>query len=176
MLPVLIKSLTALGAVAGLTFSSISTQSVDNAYHDDALTSLTRSEVTDHAMRVFMRADQNGDQRLDVDEYTALSIVTVELARLKGFIAIENGDTPGVIALPVAQPASLSREEHIRVAAVSQRTFYIHARDNARMNASEFVASQLALFDMADRNGNEALKRSELSNYAQRQAALTVGV
>ncbi len=176
MLPVLIKSMTAFGAVAGLAFSSITTQTVDTAYHDEAMTSLTRSEATDHAIRVFMRADQNGDQRLDVHEYTALSIVTVELARLKGFIAIENGDTPGLISLQGTQPASLLPEEHVRIAAVSQRLFYIHAGDDARMNASEFVSSQLALFDAADRNGNKALKRQELVNFAQRQAALSVGV
>jgi EF hand len=173
--PLLIKSAAAIAAVAGLAFASADELAPGAAYGDAALSSLTQAELADHALRVFERADRNGDQALDVDEYTALSVVTAELAQLNGFIAIETEDEPSLIALPGASPSALSRSEHIRINAVAQHAFYAYAGGDGRIDADEFVAAQSALFNAADRNGNGMLKRRELGVFAQRQASQTIG-
>ncbi len=175
MVPLLMKSAAAIAAVAGLAFASADDLTPGAAYGEDALSSLTQAELADHALLVFERADRNGDQVLDVDEYTALSVVTAELAQLNGFIAIETEDEPSLIALPSARPAALSRGEHIRIAAVAQHAFYTYAGGDGRIDADEFVSAQTALFEAADFNGNGTLKRRELGVFAQRQASLTVG-
>lgn len=173
--PLLLKSAAAIVAVAGLAFASADDLTLGAAYSDDALSSLTQAELADHALRVFERADRNGDQTLDVDEYTALSVVTAELAQLNGFLVIETGAEPGLIALPVARPAALSRSEHIRINAVAQHAFYAYAGGDGRIDTDEFVSAQTALFNAADLNGNGTLKRRELGVFAQRQASLTIG-
>ncbi len=176
MTPILMKSMTALAAFAGLTFTSMDETTFGAAYGDNVVSSLSRDEIADHAKRVFARADRNADSVLDVDEYTALSVVTVELARLNGFITIETGEEPGVVELPGAASAALTTSEHTRIAAVSQTAFYVHAGADGVMTADEFVAAQQAFFDAADLNRNQFLKRRELSIFAQRQASMRIDV
>ncbi len=173
--PLLLKSAAAIAAVAGLAFAQPDDLTSGAAYGSGALSSLTQAELADHALLVFERADRNGDQALDVDEYTALSVTTAELAQLNGFVSIETEDEPSLIALPAARPAALSRGEHIRIAAVAQHAFYAYAGGDGRIDVDEFVAAQSALFNAADRNGNGTLKRRELGVFAQRQASLTIG-
>jgi len=176
MAPVLMKTLAAIVAVAGLGIASVESILAGSAYDGGQITALTESEITAHAERVFARADVDANAALDVDEFTALTVVTAELARLNGFIVVELGDQPGVIELPVVSPSALPRSEHIRVAAVAQRRFYVFAGADGKMSADEFAAAQGALFDAADRNGNGRLGRRELSAYAQRHASMSAGV
>jgi len=171
--PLLLKSVAAVAAVAGLAFTSADDRLPENAYGEDVLSSLTRMEVADHATRVFARADRNSDLMLDVSEYAAFSVVTAELAHLNGFVAIETGGTPGLLALPIANPAAISRSEHIRIAAVSRHAFYAYAGIDGRMDVEEFVGAQTTLFNAADLNGNGTLKRKELGLFGQRQASMT---
>lgn len=173
MIPVLLKSAAAVAAVAGLAFAAVETD--DAAYDGAALTSLSEADIADHAGQVFSRADIDKNAALDVDEYTALSVVTAELARLNGFVAVEKGNDVRVIELPSAETASLSRSEHIRIAAVAQNVFYGFAGEDGRMSADEFANAQGALFKAADLNRNGKLGRRELSIFAQRQASMTIG-
>lgn len=174
IMPVLMKSAAAAAAVAGLAFAAVETE-IPAAYDGDFLRTLSEAELAAHAGNVFSRADMDENGALDADEYTALSVVTAELARLNGFVVVERQDKVGVIALPAAQPASLPRSEHIRIAAVARHTFYAFAGEDGRMSADEFAASQGALFQAADLNRNGRLARKELSIFAQRQASLTIG-
>lgn len=173
--PVLMKSAAAVAAAAGLAFAAVEADDLAGPYDGASLRTLSEAELADHAGRVFSRADIDGNGALDADEYTALTVVTAELARLNGFVVVEKGEEAGVIELPTAQPASLPRSEHIRIAAVAQNTFYVFAGDDGRMSADEFAASQGALFQAADLNRNGKLARKELSVFAQRQASMTIG-
>lgn len=175
MTPVLLKSIAAVAAVAGLAYASVGSDLTSDPYDGAALSALSEADVADHAARVFARADIDGNAALDVDEYVALTVVTAELARLNGFIVIENGDEPGVVDLPAAAPAALPKSEHIRIAAVARNAFYVFAGDDGRMSADEFAVAQDALFQAADRNHNGKLGRKELFNFAQRQASMTIG-
>lgn len=175
MTTMILNSITAVGAAIGIAFSSITGVDMD-AYEDKAVTRLSESEAASHALHVFMRADQNLDQRLDVDEFAALSIVTAELAHLNGFIAIDNGGAVRTIALPVVAPAALSATEHARIDAVSRHTFYAFAGEDSRLDGNEYVRLQSVVFGEADLNGNGALAKKELDIFAQRQAQLTAGV
>ncbi len=174
MVPLLMKSAAALAAVAGLALTSADDFS-QSAYGDELLTSLSEADAVDHALRVFERSDRNGDGALDVDEYTALSVITAELAYLNGFVTIETGDEPGLISLPNTAPSALPQSEQVRVAAVAQHAFYVYAGFDARIEADEFVKAQTTLFKAADRNGNGMLKRNELGVFAQRQAGVAAG-
>lgn len=174
MTPMILNSLAAAGAAIGIAFSSISGADT-YAYEGKAVTRLSESEAASHALHVFMRADRDMNQRLDVDEFAALSIVTAELAHLNGFIAIDNGGAVRTIAVPVVAPAALSAAEHTRIDAVARHTFYAFAGDDARLDGSEYVRLQSVIFGDADLNGNGALVNKELDIFAQRQAQLTAG-
>lgn len=175
MTTMILNSLAAAGAAIGIAFTSLTGTDVD-AYDKRPLTRLSEIEAASHALHVFMRADRNLDQALDVDEFAALSIVTAELAHLNGFISIDNGGAVRTIALPVVAPAALSSAEHTRIDAVSRHTFYAFAGGDSRLDGTEFVRLQNELFKQADLNGNGALVKKELNIFAQRQAQLSAGV
>lgn len=137
-----------------------------------AVERLTRAEAAAHAAAVFQRADLDRSGALDADEYAALAIVTAELSRLNGFIAL--GEDGAVVALPVAKTAALSRGERARVEAVARQAFYVAAGADAKLAAAEFAAAEAAAFDAHDRNGNGRLAQQELSAFAARQAQLAI--
>lgn len=176
MTPMILNSLAAAGAAIGIAFSSLTGADSADAYGQQPLSGLSETEAASHALHVFMRADRNLDQKLDVDEFAAVSIVTAELAHLNGFIAIDNGGAVRTIALPVVAPAALSAADHTRIDAVARHTFYAFSGDDSRLDADEYVTLQAAVFDQADINGNGKLAKKELGIFAQRQAQLTAGV
>jgi hypothetical protein len=176
MTPVVLKSIIAVAAVAGLGFVSVDTDGADPAYGEARLQSLSMADVEIHAAQLFERADADKDATLNADEYTALAVVTAELARLNGFIVIECGDCMGVVDVPNASPAALSRNEHIRIAAIARNVFYGFAGLDGKMDREEFEKAQIAMFEAADRNNNGRLGRKELSGFAQRQASFSLGV
>ena len=110
MTTIILNSLAAAGAAIGIALSSLTGADSTDAYGEQPLSGLSESEAASHALHVFMRADRNLDQKLDVGEFAALSIVTAELAHLNGFIAIDNGGSVRTIALPVVAPAALSAD------------------------------------------------------------------
>ncbi len=174
MSTMILNSLAAAGAAIGIAFTSV--PSPDDAYEGRAVTRLSENQAASHALHVFMRADRDMDQTLNVDEFAALSIVTAELAHLNGFIAIDNGGAVRTIALPVAAPMALSSTEHMRIDAVARHTFYAFAGEDSRLDGAEYVHLQKVVFEQADLNGNGALVKKELDIFAQRQAQLSTGV
>ena len=173
MTPIVIKSFAAVAAVAGLAFAAVESP---DAYDGEALKTLSEADIAGHAERVFARADMDASGTLDADEYTALSVVTAELARLNGFVVIEREDEPARIEIATGEPASLPEAEHIRIAAVAQTRFYGFAGDDGVMTADEFAAAQAWLFASADFNNNGQLAKRELAVFAKQQASLASGV
>ncbi len=175
MAPMILNSIAAAGAAAIVALTSFTGFEAESPYGDRALTRLSQTEAASHAMRVFMRADRNGDHALDVDEFAALTIVTAELAHLNGFIAVDKGDVVETIALPVAAPTAISAADHIRIEAVARHTFYAFSGGDGRIEADEYARLQQASFKQADLNSNGFLVKHELDVFAQRQAQLSTG-
>ncbi|MEE2691889.1 MAG: hypothetical protein VX640_10160 [Pseudomonadota bacterium] len=135
---------------------------------------LSADQARAHAETIFNRADLDRSGALDADEYASLAIVSAELSRLNGFIAIETGgDSANIVPLPVAAPSALSQGERARVEAVARSEFYVLAGDDALLTADEYLGEQAARFDAADRNRNGALAKGELASFAAREARLS---
>jgi len=170
-------TLSALAAAAVAVSAALASGAgFNNDAYNDGLIKLTQKEASAHAASVFARADLNADGGLSADEFTALSIVTAELAHLNGFIVIEGGAAPRIIALPIAAPAALLQGERARVEAVARNTFYVAAGGDGVLTEAEFVKAQMLKFGDADRNRNGALAKSELENFALKQAQFAAGV
>ena len=170
MIALLAKSTAALVAVAGL---ALSVDDADlNAYSQETATTLTADAVTVHAANLFARADADKSGALSVDEYTAMSIVTAELARLNGFIVLETRDEPTLISLP-GGARSLTQAEQTLIAAKAASQFYAGAGADASLSTEEFTQLYLSDFADADLNGNQRLGRRELLVFANKTARLS---
>jgi len=140
------------------------------------VTELTAGAAQTHARTVFMRADLDRSGTLDADEYASLALVTAELARLNGFLAIETGaDAAAQVSLPIAAPSAISSAERVRIDAVARSEFYAAAGADAALTLEEYLTVKADQFDTADRNGNGQLGRAELAAFAAREAMLSRG-
>lgn len=173
MTPILIKSLAGLVAAAGLAVSVDAPSGP--AYPETGLRALTEDAAVASAARVFARSDRDQSGYLDADEYTALQVVSAELARLNGFISVESDGEPSIITVSTGPSASLGEAEQIRIAAVARGAFYLAAGDDGRLDEAEFIAAERQAFEAADANRNGELARRELSEYAARAAGLSSG-
>jgi len=176
MASLIINFAAGVAAVAGLALSSIDGAVSQNAYDGDAVAKLTRADIEAHAAHVFARADRDGNASLNADEYTALTIVTAELAHLNGFIVIENDSDYAVAPAPGVTGAALSSSEQARIEAVARGRFYMFAGNDGVMDANEFKRAQNMIFEAADFNNNGVLARRELSAFAHHHANVTTGV
>ena len=177
MTPMILNTLAAAGAAVGIAFSSLTGADSIDAYGEQPLSGLSETEAASHALHVFMRADRNLDQKLDVDEFAALSIVTAELAHLNGFIAIGQWRRGANDFSACCRSGGAFSGPIIRVLMrLPRHTFYAFSGDDSHLDAGEYVTLQGAVFDQADLNGNGKLAKKELGVFAQRQAQLRVGV
>jgi hypothetical protein len=133
----------------------------------EAASAATSAEAT------FARADIDKSGALDANEYSALAVVTAELARLNGFVAIETGGEPQIVLLPIEAPGALTGGERARVDAVARTNFYAIAGEDSLISRDEYLGDQAARFIEADRNGNGALAKTELVAYAAREALIS---
>lgn len=169
---ILMNAVTAAFATVAVAAASYAGLKPGGAYDDGALTALSRSEAAAHAQAVFARADRNGDDVLDVNEFAAMTVVTAELANLNGFISVEDGESVKTVALPISAPLALGDAEQTRIDAVARHTFYAFAGEDGKMQQGEYLGLQNAIFASSDLNANGALTSVELSLFAQRQAFL----
>ncbi len=169
---ILMNAVTAAFATVAVAAASYAGLKPGGAYDDGALTALSRSEAAAHAQAVFARADRNGDDVLDVNEFAAMTVVTAELANLNGFISVEDGESVKTVALPISAPLALGDAEQTRIDAVARHTFYAFAGEDGKMQQGEYLGLQNAIFASSDLNANGALTSAELSLFAQRQAFL----
>lgn len=161
-------ALISVGLAAGAGFD-------DRAAYGAAIETLSQPEASAHAAATFARADVDRSGALDANEYAALAIVTAELARLNGFIALEIGDGQEVVPLPIEAPMALAGVERTRVDAVARTEFYAVAGDDGLMDLTEYAGEQAERFKAADGNRNGALARTELVSFAARSAMLSRG-
>lgn len=136
------------------------------------ISSLTADQSGVKSSAIFAQADLDKSDALDADEYAALAIVTAELARLNGFIALAPDGEGEIVALPVKGSESLGPGERARVEAVARAEFYAAAGADAKMSKAEFAAERAANFAAADRNGDGRLMKRELSTFAAVEARL----
>lgn len=159
-------ALVSVGLATGAGFDN-------RAAYGAAVETLSQPQASAHAAAMFARADLDRSGALDADEYAALAIVTAELARLNGFIALEIGDGQEVVSLPIEAPMALAGAERARVGAVARAEFYASAGDDGLMDLDEYTGEQAARFKAADRNRNGALAKTELVSFAARSAMLS---
>ncbi len=137
-----------------------------------AINSFSEDLAAKHAVRLFYQADRNGDGQLDRDEFGALAVVSAELARLNGFVAIHLDEVSHRAELPAGAPKSLTSAERTRIWAVATNEFLAEAGANGALGEAEFVQLHLSVFRQADRNGDGRLDGAELKWFAAAQARL----
>ena len=142
------------------------------AAYGAAVAVLSAEEARAHASASFARADLDASGALDADEYVSLAIVTAELSRLNGFIALSGHGRDDVVALPIEAAGAISIAERVRVEAVTRGEFYVAAGADALLSGEEYAAAQSARFAAADRNSNGHLARGELVAFAAGEAHL----
>lgn len=125
------------------------------------------------AARVFSRADLDKDGTLSQDEYSVLAVVSAELARLNGFVAIDMSNGVRTVAVTAAGAPSLSPAEKKRINERAAREFRIIAGEDERLAGDEYVAAQLEQFLTNDIDRNGVLTGSELTSYARAQSKVT---
>lgn len=133
--------------------------------------SLEAAAAAHNAASLFDRADLSNDGALDDEEFVILAIVTAELARLNGFVAIDLEGSARTVALPGLRSPLNAAEK----SAIGERAFREFARlagDDERLARDEFVGAALERFLVSDADRNGVLAGGELSAYAQHQSRL----
>jgi formylmethanofuran dehydrogenase subunit E-like metal-binding protein len=125
------------------------------------------------AERVFNRADLDNDGSLSQDEYTVLAVVSAELARLNGFVAIDISDGVRTVAVSTGGKQSLSSTERARINERATREFRVVAGDDERLASDEYITAQLEQFLSNDLDRNGVLTGSELATFALAQSKIS---
>lgn len=136
-----------------------------------AATLLEAETVAHTAKAVFGRADLDNDADLSSEEFATLAVVTAELARLNGFVAVDYSGGVRTAALPRAR--SWSNAERARVEAMASRDYALFAGEDGRMTSDEFVAARLEAMTAADLDRNGVLRGVELTRFAAIEARVT---
>ena len=118
------------------------------------------------AARLFDRADLNNDDAVDTEEYAVLTLVTVELARLNGFISVSTADGVRTVGLPAVRQPTLSGEAKGILEDRALREFAVMAGDDERLLRDEFVTARLEQFLASDHDRNGVLTGGELNTLA----------
>lgn len=132
---------------------------------------LEASTVADTATTVFERADLDNDGDLSREEYLTLAVVTAELARLNGFVAVDY--TGGVRIASLPRASAWSADERARIEAAAGQDYALFAGDDRRLSVDEFVSARLEAMIAADLDRNGVLRGVELARFAAIEARAT---
>lgn len=162
-----------LGVALAASFALATAPVTDavNAY-GPAIETVSEAVAGENAARLFLQADRNGDRAIDRDEFGALAVVSAELARLNGFVAIHLASASHRAELPVGSPKAMTSAERTRIWAVATNEFLAAAGGDGLLDESEFVGLQLSTFRQADRNGDGRLDGAEVKWFAAAQGRL----
>ncbi len=136
------------------------------------VTILEAAAAARHAAHVFGRADLNKDGALDGDEFSVLAIVTAELARLNGFVAVDLVGGAKTVAVPGTFLPALTRSERALINDRAIREFAVVAGADERLGRDEFVSAEIEIFLASDADRNGLLAGGELTSFARTQASL----
>lgn len=161
----------AAALAAGASLISSAAVAPSPAYPSEAVR-LEAAGAASSALHIFDRADLDNNEFLDRDEYEILAVVTAELARLNGFIALDAGVGIETVAIAPASDGSLAKAEKARVEDRARREFQLYAGDDERLAPDEFVDAQLEIFLATDADRNGVLVGAELKAYAHAQSKL----
>lgn len=164
-------ALPAIGAALVAGAAMAATGDLTEPAYGGAIKELSRGVNDRRAEILFAQADLDGSGDLSATEFAALSLVSAELARLNGFVAVDLGDAaPGVIDIADEAPASVSGADRTRIEAVATHEFHSAAGEDGVLTPSDFVAFERRKFDDADRDADGALRRQELGAYGLKVA------
>lgn len=157
----------ALAAGAGLVHAA-SVEPV-RAYGAPAF-QIEAATIANTAKSVFDRADFDNDSELSREEYVTLAVVTAELARLNGFIAVDYAGGVRTAAVPSGAP--WSAKERARIEASAERDYARLAGEDERMTKEEFMTARLEAMTAADFDRNGVLAGVELTRFAAAEARI----
>lgn len=164
------RVLAAVAAVGVFTVGATATLAEVMNADDVTKTSISRDAFATASSTRFEQVDVNDDQRIDLDEYAAFSIVSAELARLNRGVVIEAPE-PVAAALPAQTPKTVSPAEFSAIDAIARRRFYSASPDGSPLSEQTWTTLLMTDFSRADRNANDVLSADELTVYARGQAA-----
>ncbi|MCB2113123.1 MAG: hypothetical protein KDD85_06185 [Parvularculaceae bacterium] len=125
----------------------------------------------------YSRADLNNDGHIDQDEYVTLAIVSAELFRLNGFVALETTNGALRVSIAAANEGALADKEKASIRARARAEYARLAGDDQKLSEREFVDSKVEEFYSADIDRNGVLTGAELKHFAfaQTRIGLLVG-
>ena len=139
--------------------------------YGEPVTAISAADVRLDAARRFILADADGSGDLDAREFASFSLVTVELSRLNGFVALVEDAPARRIETERAVPASLSEAERTRILALGYRRFYAEAGVDAHLSRAEFVRAAARAFARHDLDGDMVLAGRELRRFVAEAAS-----
>lgn len=151
--------------------AALASGAAERAAYGGLAARLSVAELRAHADAIFDCADLDKSGALDASEYAALALVTAELSRLNGFVALHVGAESRVVPLP-RQQFEVTRAERVRIEAVARRAFYSAAGDDSALERFEFAGMLAERFAALDANRDGSLARRELSAFALEFAAV----
>ena len=140
--------------------------------YDAPATRIEALSLAQSAASQFDRADLNNDLQLDADEYAMLAVVTSELARLNGFVAVISAAGAQPVALAEGQGAPLSVAERAEVRARALKDYEGVAGRDGRITRDEFVGAQLEQLFLNDADRDGALTGAELARFTAHASRL----
>lgn len=162
----------AAAAAAGASLVSSAAVAPPSAYQGEAVR-LEAAAASSNAARIFNRADLDNNGYLGRDEYEILSLVTAELTRLNGFIALDAGAGVETVVIAPSSARTLDKLEKARIKNRAQREFALYAGDDERLASDEYVNAYLEMFLATDVDRNGVLVGAELLSFAHAQSKLS---
>lgn len=115
------------------------------------------------ARDTFSRADLNDSDWLDIDEYTALALISAELACLNQGVALPQ-NTGTLISISTKIP-EISRTDKRRLMRQAREDFIVVSGADFLLSQDEYVDKIEYLFHRADVTNNKMLQGSELEYF-----------
>lgn len=142
--------------------------------YDREATTLEAREIAQSASKTFDRADLNNDGYVSQDEYQILAIVTAELSRLNGFVAIDGAS--GVQKVGFGAPSNVDMPAMTKRAIISaaQRQYALLSGEDQKLTRNEFIDGDLETFIASDRDRDGVLTGDELLSFAAARARVGV--
>jgi len=168
-------AIPAFAAIAAASGGLIASGSVElqPAYQYEAH-SLEVTSVAQAASAAYAKADLNNDGRIDQDEYVTLAVVSAELFRLNGFVALETSSGVERVTIAASSGTSLSAAEKSGIRTRSRMEYARIAGDDQKLTEREFIDSKVEEFFSADSDRNGILTGTELRQFAFAQSKIGV--
>ncbi|RFB05162.1 hypothetical protein [Parvularcula marina] len=160
-----------ISTAAILGTASVALSNTDTRTVTDKRSSIEIDQFEADAQKSFYRIDINDDDKIDIEEFAAQTLVHAELARFNGYVTLET-DEITYIPLSNRPQYELSLSERTRITTLARREFYEYAGDDGEMSFYEWTSYKLADVRQHDRDRDSRIEGDELTDYARQVARL----